>query len=141
MGKCNGGILPKSETNFYKLIKEKLSEYSPIRIETSTINGFPDLILFNKNKEPIFVEAKVGRRCDLLQLLSPHQKAFHHKYSKIMNKLFILQRSEEERAFFLYRSIDCNFLLQKANLEPCATVGFRSPWCPIKKMLDDDYYI
>ena len=38
------------EKNLYKMVKEKLSEFNPIRIETTTINGFPDLILFNKNK-------------------------------------------------------------------------------------------
>ena len=36
------------EKNLYKMVKDKLAEFNPIRIETTTINGFPDLILFNK---------------------------------------------------------------------------------------------
>ena len=128
--------MAKSETNFYKLIKEKLKEFNPIRIETITINGFPDLILFNENKETIFVEAKVCKRVNVFQSLSPHQKAFHHKYSKIMKHLYILQRSEEESSFFLYRSANHNFLLPKSNLEPLASVKFRASWCAFKTHLN-----
>ena len=92
------------------MVKEKLSDFNPIRIETSTINGFPDLILFNKYGRSLFVECKACERSRLLQSLRPHQKAFHHKYKQIMNGLFILQRSVKERAFFLYRSKDIDFL-------------------------------
>ena len=49
------------EKNLYKMVKDKLAEFNPIRIETTTINGFPDLILFNKNKQVLFLECKV---CD-----------------------------------------------------------------------------
>lgn len=45
-----------AEKNLYKMVKDKLSEFHPIRIETSTINGFPDLILFNKHGRSLFVE-------------------------------------------------------------------------------------
>ena len=74
-----------AEKNLYKLVKEKLSEFKPIRIETTTINGFPDLILFNKNKQALFMECKVCYRSRLLQSLRPHQRAFHHKYKNYVD--------------------------------------------------------
>ena len=64
------------EKNLYKMVKDKLADFNPIRIETTTINGFPDLILFNKNKQVLFLECKVCERYKLLQSLRPHQKPF-----------------------------------------------------------------
>jgi len=124
-----------NEKNLYKSIKEKLKDLHPIRIETTTINGFPDLILFNKFGEPIFIECKVCDRSKLLQSLRPHQKAFHHKYSKIMKGLFILQRCVSSRKVFLYRSQELNFLDEKNHNEPIASDNFASKWCAIYAQL------
>ena len=123
------------EKNLYKMVKEKLADYSPIRIETTTVNGFPDLILFNKNKEVLFIECKVCERDKLLQSLRPHQRAFHHKYSKIFDKLFILQRSLSEREIFLYRSDKISFI-DYGPVEPCARAGDRENWDAIRDQLD-----
>ena len=124
------------EKNLYKMVKDKLADYSPIRIETTTINGFPDLILFNKNKEVLFIECKVCERDKLLQSLRPHQKAFHHKYSKIFDGLFILQRVPSSREVFLYRSENCNFI-GDGPVEPCARAADRENWDAIREQLDD----
>ncbi len=124
------------EKNLYKMVKEKLSDYSPIRIETTTINGFPDLILFNKNKEVLFIECKVCERDKLLQSLRPHQKAFHHKYSKIFDKLFILQRVLSTREIFLYRSDKISFI-DYGPVEPCARADDRKNWDAIRDQLDN----
>ena len=126
------------EKNLYKMVKDKLSEFNPIRIETTTINGFPDLILFNKNKEVLFIECKVCERDKLLQNLRPHQKAFHHKYSKIFDGLFILQRVLSSKEVFLYRSKNQNFLDPKWAAEHCARAGDRENWCAIKTQLNSD---
>lgn len=118
------------------MIKEKLADYSPIRIETTTFNGFPDLILFNKNKEVLFIECKVCERDKLLQSLRPHQKSFHHKFSNLMDGLFILQRCLSLREVFLYRSKDINFLATELAAEPCARAVDRENWDAIRDQLD-----
>tara|TARA_B100000683_G_C12301852_1_gene478552 strand:+ start:394 stop:786 length:393 start_codon:yes stop_codon:yes gene_type:complete len=128
-----------AEKNLYKLVKEKLFEFKPIRIETTTINGFPDLILFNKNKQALFMECKVCDRSRLLQSLRPHQRAFHHKYKHITNGLFILQRSLKERAFFLYRSTNINFTQENVENEPLCTVHVGQPWSSISEILNHDH--
>lgn len=125
------------EKNLYKMVKDKLPEFNPIRIETTTINGFPDLILFNKKKRVLFIECKVCERSRLLQSLRPHQKAFHHKYKQIMNGLFILQRSLKERAFFLYRSTDIDFLAENGEFAPLCTVHVGQPWSTISEILHE----
>jgi len=124
------------EKNLYKMIKEKLADYSPIRIETTTFNGFPDLILFNKNKEVLFIECKVCERDKLLQSLRPHQKSFHHKFSNLMDGLFILQRCLSLREVFLYRSKEINFLAPELAAEPCARAVDRENWDAIRDQLD-----
>ena len=125
------------EKNLYKMVKEKLDEFNPIRIETTTINGFPDLILFNRNKNVLFMECKVCERSRLLQSLRPHQKAFHHKHKQIMNGLFILQRSVKERAYFLYRSKDIDFLSENSENAPLCTVKVGEPWSTISEILHE----
>ena len=124
-----------SEKNFYKSCKEKLKDLHPIRIETTTINGFPDLILFNKNKQVLFLECKVCESSKLLQSLRPHQKAFHIKYSKIMNGLFILQRCLASKKVFLYRSSNFDFQSYETQNEPIAEDNFASKWCAISAQL------
>ena len=119
------------------MVKEKLYDFNPIRIETSTINGFPDLILFNKHGRSLFVECKACERSRLLQSLRPHQKAFHHKYKQIMNGLFILQRSLKERAIFLYRSTDIDFLAENGEFAPLCTVQVGQPWTTISEILNE----
>ncbi len=126
------------EKNLYKMVKDKLSEFNPIRIETTTINGFPDLILFNKKGRVLFVECKVCEREKLLQNLRPHQKAFHHKYSKIFDGLFILQRALSSREVFLYRSKDFNFLEGASTAEPCARAPDRENWRALSAQLNSD---
>lgn len=124
------------EKNLYKMVKEKLSDFNPIRIETTTINGFPDLILFNKNKEVLFVECKVCERDKLLQNLRPHQKAFHHKYSKIFDGLYILQRVPSSREVFLYGSKNFDFLEGASTFDHCARAGDRENWDAIREKLN-----
>ena len=126
------------EKNLYKMVKDKLAEFNPIRIETTTINGFPDLILFNKNKQVLFLECKVCESYKLLQSLRPHQKAFHHKYSKIFDGLFILQRALSSREVFLYRSKNQNFLDPKWAAKPCARASDRENWYALSAQLNFD---
>ena len=129
------------EKNLYKMVKEKLQDFNPIRIETTTVNGFPDLILFNKNKEVLFVECKVCERDKLLQNLRPHQKAFHHKYSKIFDGLYILQRGLSSREVFLYGSKNFDFLDGASTFDHCARAGDRENWDAIREKLNERHTI
>ena len=126
------------EKNLYKMVKGKLAEFNPIRIETTTINGFPDLILFNKNKQVLFLECKVCERDKLIQSLRPHQKAFHHKYSKIFDGLFILQRVLSSREVLLYRSTNFDFLDGAVAAKPCARASDRDNWYALSAQLNSD---
>jgi len=130
--------MPGPEKNLYKMVKDKLAEFNPIRIETTTINGFPDLILFNKNKQVLFLECKVCERDKLIQSLRPHQKAFHHKYSKFFDGLFILQRVLSSREVFLYRSKNFDFLDGASAAEPCARAQDRENWHALSAQLNFD---
>jgi len=129
------------EKNLYKMVKDKLSDFNPIRIETTTINGFPDMILFNKNKHALFIECKVCERHNLLQSLRPHQKSFHHKYSQLFGNLFILQRSLKERRVFLYRSLFLDFLEGNADHSPLTAVSLGETWDTIREILNNDHKI
>ena len=130
--------MPGPEKNLYKMVKDKLAEFNPIRIETTTINGFPDLILFNKNKQVLFLECKVCERDKLIQSLRPHQKAFHHKYSKIFDGLFILQRVLSSREVLLYRSTNFDFLDGAVAAKPCARASDRDNWYALSAQLNSD---
>ena len=130
--------MPGPEKNLYKMVKDKLAEFNPIRIETTTINGFPDLILFNKNKQVLFLECKVCERDKLIQSLRPHQKAFHHKYSKIFDVLFILQRVLSSREVLLYRSTNFDFLDGAVAAKPCARASDRDNWYALSAQLNSD---
>ena len=68
------------ESNFVKLIKKNITIYNWIRIETTTMHGFPDLIGIAPQMDTIFVEAKVavGNKVKL----SPHQIAMNIKLWK-----------------------------------------------------------
>ena len=121
------------------MVKEKLADFNPIRIETTTINGFPDMILFNKNRHALFIECKVCERDKLIQSLRPHQKSFHHKYSQLFGNLFILQRSLKERRVFLYRSLFLDFLEGNADHSPLTAVPLGETWEPIREILNNDH--
>ncbi len=123
------------------MVKEKLADFNPIRIETTTINGFPDMILFNKNRHALFIECKVCERDKLIQSLRPHQKSFHHKYSQLFGNLFILQRSLKERRVFLYRSLFLDFLEGNADHSPLTAVSLGETWDTIRKILNNDHKI
>ena len=121
------------------MVKDKLPDFNPIRIETTTINGFPDMILFNKNRHALFIECKVCERDKLIQSLRPHQKSFHHKYSQLFGNLFILQRSLKERRVFLYRSLFLDFLEGNADHDPLTAVSLGETWQPIREILNNDH--
>ncbi len=59
------------ESHFVKLIKKNIVIYNWMRIETTTMHGFPDMIGVAPRLDTVFIEAKVavGNKVKL----SPHQ--------------------------------------------------------------------
>ena len=59
------------ESHFVKLIKKNITIYNWMRIETTTMHGFPDMIGVAPRLDTVFIEAKVavGNKVKL----SPHQ--------------------------------------------------------------------
>ena len=49
------------EKNFIKLIRKNINFYSFYRIETTTLNGFPDLIGVGLKMDTIFLEVKIAK--------------------------------------------------------------------------------
>lgn len=68
------------ESYFVKLIKKKLTFYNWLRIETTTLHGFPDMIGVAPRLDTIFIEAKVATGNKIK--LSPHQIAMNIKLWK-----------------------------------------------------------
>ena len=65
------------ESNLVKLIKKNIDIYSWLRIETTTLQGFPDLIGVSSQMDTVFVECKiaVGSRIKI----TPHQVSMNIK--------------------------------------------------------------
>jgi Holliday junction resolvase len=68
------------ESNLVKLIRKNIDLYSWLRIETTTLHGFPDLIGVSPQMDTVFVECKiaVGSRIRL----TPHQVSMNIKLWK-----------------------------------------------------------
>ena len=65
------------ESNLVKLIKKNIDIYSWLRIETTTLQGFPDLIGVSSQMDTVLVECKiaVGSRIRI----TPHQVSMNIK--------------------------------------------------------------
>jgi len=72
------------ESNFIKIIKKKLNFYNHYRIETTTMNGFPDLLCIGFNMDTILIEVKVAKGFKIS--LSPHQISMNIKLWNEGNK-------------------------------------------------------
>ena len=68
------------EAKFYKEIKRKLSEFSFVRIENSSLLGTPDLLVYNTSGHFCTVELKVTKSKKIR--FSPHQIAFHTRHNQ-----------------------------------------------------------
>jgi Holliday junction resolvase len=65
------------EAQFVKLIKKNITLFNWMRIETTTMHGFPDLIGIAPQLDTVFIEAKVATGNKIR--LSPHQIAMNIK--------------------------------------------------------------
>ena len=117
------------ESNFVKLIKKNITIYNWIRIETTTLHGFPDLIGIAPQMDTIFVEAKVavGNKVKL----SPHQIAMNIKLWKEtggMNYIIVFKKKLAKHlppdTINLYEGRLSLNLLENGVLEPPTAEGW-----------------
>ena len=67
--------MAKLETNFWKQIKNNLTDFQWVRLESWATKGVPDLMGFTKGGQIFTIELKVTKSRSVY--FSPHQIAFH----------------------------------------------------------------
>ena len=67
--------MAKLETNFWKQIKNNLTDFQWVRLESWATKGVPDVMGFTKDGKIFTVELKVTKSRSVY--FSPHQIAFH----------------------------------------------------------------
>jgi len=81
--------LAKLETNFWKQIKNNLTDFQWVRLESWATKGVPDVMGFTKDGKIFTVELKVTKSRTVY--FSPHQIAFHVEHEN--SPCFILVKA------------------------------------------------
>ena len=81
--------MAKLETNFWKQIKNNLTDFQWVRLESWATKGVPDVMGFTKDGKIFTVELKVTK-CRSVYF-SPHQIAFHVEHEN--SPCFILVKA------------------------------------------------
>ncbi len=108
--------MAKSESNFWKYIKQNTPSISWTRLENSSVQGTPDLLGYNKKGHFFTVELKVSKRNKIK--LSPHQISFHLRHS---SNSFICIKSPVPSCLKLYEGKQIQALVESGlNVKPLA---------------------
>ena len=81
--------MAKLETNFWKQIKNNLTDFQWVRLESWATKGVPDLMGFTKGGQIFTIELKVTKSRSVY--FSPHQIAFHVEHEN--SPCFILVKA------------------------------------------------
>ncbi len=81
--------MAKLETNFWKQIKNNLTDFQWVRLESWATKGVPDVMGFTKDGKIFTVELKVTKSRSVY--FSPHQIAFHVEHEN--SPCFILVKA------------------------------------------------
>tara|TARA_R100001530_G_scaffold80344_1_gene56079 strand:+ start:642 stop:1043 length:402 start_codon:yes stop_codon:yes gene_type:complete len=81
--------LAKLETNFWKQIKNNLTDFQWVRLESWATKGVPDVMGFTKDGKIFTIELKVAKSKSVY--FSPHQIAFHIEHQN--SPCFILVKA------------------------------------------------
>lgn len=81
--------MAKLETNFWKQIKNNLTDFQWVRLESWATKGVPDVMGFTKDGKIFTVELKVTKSRTVY--FSPHQIAFHVEHEN--SPCFILVKA------------------------------------------------
>ena len=111
------------EKNFIKLIRKNIPFYNFIRIETTTQNGFPDLLCIGSKMDTILLEVKVAKGNKIN--LSSHQIATNLRLWNIkqgFNYIIVYvpkyANTPLEECFFLYEGLKVKQLALNGVNEP-----------------------
>ena len=96
-------MLRKPERKLWYLIKENTPQILWNRVETTTINGFPDLVGCHKDCGFFTVELKVSNRSKIK--LSPHQVAWNYNHALKGGSCFIIATPLEQTTLNIYGGI------------------------------------
>ena len=105
------------ESNLYNLIKSTIKNAHFTRIESYTLNGIPDLCCAYKG-HTFWLELKANniKNCNL----SKYQINWILKHQRHGGKIFILNKTLEQRGLKLYRLSPCAVLREELATQPNA---------------------
>ena len=114
------------EAQLVQLIKKNITLLHWMRIETTTVQGFPDLIGIAPQVDTIFVECKIARG-DTVRL-SPHQVSMNLRLWDLSGgcSYFIVHHAPPPRGgrFFLYEGSRSLHLTKNGTNDPPTAIGW-----------------
>jgi len=121
-----------SESNLWKKVKKGLTESFLTRIESSTINGVPDVHAVHQ-KGIYWLELKSDELS--YPKLNKWQIVWINKYVKAGGKVFILKETLSERSLKLYKPV--SVFTDPRSLVPRCSFSFPLQWPLVQRNLLD----
>ena len=121
-----------SESNLWKKVKKGLTESFLTRIESSTINGVPDVHAVHQ-KGIYWLELKSDELS--YPKLNKWQIVWINKYVKAGGKVFILKEPLSERSLKLYKPV--SVFTDPRSLVPRCSFSFPLQWPLVQRNLLD----
>tara|TARA_R100000808_G_scaffold1229_2_gene5799 strand:+ start:6647 stop:7060 length:414 start_codon:yes stop_codon:yes gene_type:complete len=129
--------LAKLETNFWKQIKNNLTDFQWVRLESWATKGVPDVMGFTKDGKIFTVELKVTKSRTVY--FSPHQIAFHVEHEN--SPCFILVKalspsSPKKYGIYLFHAKQVRQIVEQG-LDASARYSTLSPvnWTEVRDSL------
>ncbi len=129
--------MAKLETNFWKQIKNNLTDFQWVRLESWATKGVPDVMGFTKDGKIFTVELKVTKSRTVY--FSPHQIAFHVEHEN--SPCFILVKalspsSPKKYGIYLFHAKQVRQIVEQG-LDASARYSTLSPvnWTEVRDSL------
>ena len=129
--------MAKLETNFWKQIKNNLTDFQWVRLESWATKGVPDVMGFTKDGKIFTVELKVTKSRTVY--FSPHQIAFHVEHEN--SPCFILVKalspsSPKKYGIYLFHAKQVRQIVEQG-LDASARYSTLSPvnWTKVRDSL------
>ena len=129
--------MAKLETNFWKQIKNNLTDFQWVRLESWATKGVPDVMGFTKDGKIFTVELKVTKSRSVY--FSPHQIAFHVEHEN--SPCFILVKalspsSPKKYGIYLFHAKQVRQIVEQG-LDASARYSTLSPvdWTKVRDSL------
>ena len=121
------------ESRLWQKVKNNLTDCHLTRIESSTINGIPDIhaVLMN---EVFWIELKSDEAN--YPKLNKWQIVWINKYIKAGGKVIILKETLSKRSLKLYRPV--SVFTDPRTLKPVASFSSRGQWPRVQEQLEKE---